>query len=352
MKIAGRDYSTPQLLLGTLSVVLIVAVIIAASTTTTAFGVYNSAWNGASGLSKQANAVNASSDVILKTSAYTTTNPNQTVAFILSPKTRYNSSDRARLKQFVSNGGTLVIANDFGSHGNGLLKATGATARFNGQVVRDERHNYRSPAFPKATNVSNSSLTNNVTALTLNYGTTLKPNNATPLVRTSEFAYLDTNGNEQLDDNENMTSRPVVTIESVGKGHVIAVSDPSIFINAMLKRPGNQQFAQNIISGHSHVLLDYSHAGSQPPLAVALLLLRRTPLAQALLGTGGLLLAVSWSVWTSLFGSVLTSRGKKNIHTRSVDEEVLMDHLRERHPDWEEERLQRVVTGIVKKQQE
>jgi hypothetical protein len=43
------------------------------------------------------------------------------------------------------------------------------------------------------------------------------------------------------------------------------------------------------------VLLDYSHAGGQPPLAVALLILRDVPLLQALLGGAGIGAVLAWA---------------------------------------------------------
>ena len=349
MKVAGREWTVPQLLLVGLTSILVIGVIISASTTTSAFGIYNSAWNGASGLSHQADIAGAQSDVLLNTSAYTKANPDQTIAFILSPKTRYNRTDQARLRQFVKKGGTIVVADDFGSHGNEVLHATGAAARFNGQIVRDEHSYYHSPALPNATNVSNKPQTANVNSLTLNHGTVIEPHNATPLIQTSQFAYLDTNQNGQLDNNESMGSMPVVTVETVGHGHVIAVSDPSIFINAMLKQPGNEQFVQNLIGTHNKVLLDYSHAGSQPPLAVALLLLRQKPLAQLLFGIAGLSFLVSWPVWTPIVGSIFANQRHRDIRAQSVDEDTLMQHLQDRYPDWEEERLHRVVSRIIQK---
>ncbi|SFK65091.1 protein of unknown function [Halogranum rubrum] len=287
-----NDY--PRLLLVSLIGVVALAIIVAASTSTAAFGVYNSAWDGASGLQAEADAVGTESEIALNTTAYETADANRTVAVVLSPETRYNATDTQRVQQFVESGGTLVVAEDYGTHSNDLLATVGASASVTGQPLRDERNSYRSPAMPIATNVTNDSLTANVSQLTINHGTVVEPNGADVLVRSSEFSYLDANRNEQLDDSESLQQYPVVTTESVGDGRVVVVSDPSLFINAMLERPGNQQFTQNLFGAHERVLLDYSHAGKQPPLAVGLLTVRESPLLQVLLGALGLGAIIVW----------------------------------------------------------
>jgi len=138
--------------------------------------------------------------------------------------------------------------------------------------------------------------TSGATDLTLNYGTAVTPNDATTLVRTSEFAYLDTDRSGSLDDDENLSRYPVVTIESVGDGQVITVGDPSIFINAMLDQNGNTAFATALMQAHEQVIFDYSQSDSQPPLAVALLIFRETLLLQMLVGVVGV--GLSWRMLT------------------------------------------------------
>lgn len=63
--------------------------------------------------------------------------------------------------------------------------------RIDGRLVRDEHRYYRGPALPVATNLSDAPLTSGVDAFTLNYGTTLRPGNATVLARTSATGFYD-----------------------------------------------------------------------------------------------------------------------------------------------------------------
>ncbi|WP_435196335.1 DUF4350 domain-containing protein [Natronomonas sp. EA1] len=276
----------PRVLLGALVCAVLVGVVVAGFTSGTAFGAYNPAWDGASELRAVAESEGAEPQILLNTSAYALTG-DDTVALVLSPETGYNESERARIRGFVRRGGTLVVAEDFGPHGSALLRSVGATARVNGTLLRDERTHYRAPELPLAEPVDepmNRSLvepyTEGVDELTLNYGTAVEPGNATVVARASGFAYLDANANGQPDDAEPLRAYPVVTAESVGEGRVIVVSDPSLFINAMLDREGNRAFAGNVLAA-DRVLLDYSHAGSQPPFAALLLRVRANALLQA-----------------------------------------------------------------------
>lgn len=349
-----------RVLLVVFAIAVVGSLLFAASTSTAAFGSYNPNWEGTSDL-REMSGDRGESPVVLETTAYGDVDPNETVAFVLSPSEPYTGQDVARLREFVTAGGTLVVASDFGSAGNELLADIGATARFDGDVLRDERHYATNPRFPEATNVSAHPYTMGVEQLTLNHGTAVEPGAADVLVRTSEFAYLDRNGNDELDDDEELAAYPVVTVESVGDGTVVAIGDPSLFINSMLEAQDNEAFTRSILTNHEQVLLDYSHAGSQPPLAVALVVLRETPILQALLGGVGLAavgLGVHWRRWVvARLTAVIARSSRVASYFGLVDREepehsaepaALARYLQEQHPDWDEDRVNRIIAGTLR----
>lgn len=355
MALGTTSVTYPRALLVALGLAIAVSLVVAASTSTAAFGAYNPRWDGAADLRETADAAGTDSEVALNTTRHQEIEEGETVAVVLSPDEPYGPEDAARLRRFVRSGGTLVVAEDFGPHGNPLLSAVGADARFDGSLLRDERYNYRSPAMPVARNVSSHPSLTGVDALTLNYGTVVEPNDATVLARSSGFGYLDTNRNAELDDTEAVKSYPVATAEPVGEGRVVAVSDPSLFINAMLDRPGNRQFVRNLFAAHEVALLDYSHAGRLPVLAVAVLVVRRTPTLQVLLGIAGLAVVSAWG--RGLFGSVArrsvpggriggriwpAESGDAPGRNRA-DVDAIATYLRRHHPEWEEQRIRRVI---------
>lgn len=344
------ELRSPTTLLAGFGLVTVVALVVAASTSTAAFGVYNPAWDGASDVQAVADEAGASSEIARDVTAYARVQPNETVAVVLSPDAAYSPDERERLAAFVRNGGTLVVAEDYGQHANALLRAVGAEARVDGRPLRDERHYYRSPAMAVARNVTDHSLVAGVDALTLNHGTAVVARNATVLARTSGHAYLDENRNADVDDAETVRAYPVATIERVGRGQVVVVGDPSLLINVMLDRPGNRAFAANLFAGHAHVLLDYSHAANLPPLAVVVLELRESTLLQLFTGALGVLV-VLLAARTSLIDRVRGGAGpagsssSEGVSSLGVTDEELVAYLRERHPEWDADRVERVVAS-------
>lgn len=345
------DWSYPQLLLGSLLLTVIVTGLVAASTSSTAFGAYNPAWDGAAELREEAEAVDSEMTMARNTTAYAEADANGTIAVVLAPDRSYDERDVSRIRSFLDDGGTLVVAEDYRRPGNALLADIDTESRIDGAPLRDEREYYRAPALPVATNVTESNATAGVDQLTLNHGSVVRTNasdeNVTVLVRSSEFAYRDVNGNEELDDSESMERYPVVVRERVGDGTVYVVSDPSVFINAMLDRPDNRQFARNLFGAHERVLLDLSHQSNQPPLAMGLLVLRDTPVLQALLGLLGVVAVLGFPNLRDGLSRWRERRGRDPFDDAGhVDPEVLTAYLERTHPDWDERRVRRVMTGI------
>lgn len=342
-------WSYPRLLLYALAGTLLVALFVAASTSGSAFGTYNPGWDGASQLRVEADAVDSDTTLARNVDAYDSVPANETTAVILSPDSAYGD-DAARVRKFVRGGGIVVVAEDYGPHSNDVLAAVGATARIDGRMLRDEQFNHRSPAMPVATNTTNHTLVDDVDRLTINHGTVVEPNNASVLVASSGFGYLDGNGNGELDDNETLASYPVATVESVGAGRVVVVSDPSLAINAMVDQPDNRAFIRSLFAGQEHVLLDYSHAERLPPLAVAALTVRDSPLLQVLAGLALVTVAVTWVRRPALLTWLRSVANRDRdpdwspqTGTRDVDEQALVNHLLDDHPEWSRDRAERVV---------
>jgi hypothetical protein len=357
----------PRLALYALVAVVLLGVVIGASTSGAAYGAFNPSWDGGSSLRGLAESNGTDAVYLEETSEYNGLS-NETVAFILAPDRQYDTNDSERVRTFLERGGTLVVADDT-VDSNDLLEAIGASARVNGQAVRDERRHYRGPALPIATNVTSpaelanrtntsangtaANLTAGIDRLTLNYGSVLEPGSATVLVSTSEFAYLDTNGNEELDETETLASRPVVAIESVEEGTVVVMSDGSALINAMLDRSDNRQFANALINEGEQVALDNSHSATLPPLAALLVAFRSSALFQLWVG-----LVFCWAVGLFLAWPTVRERDVvKRLKTRfgvnepEVNSEFTADAaaaaLRQRRPDWDEARIERVARVLV-----
>lgn len=376
--------SVPRLLLLGLLVAVVATVGHAAATSTTDFGVANPAWDGASRVGTAAENQGLERRLAQNASLYRDAGDG-TLAVVLAPGEPYAEADVARIRAFLDRGGSLLVASDFRPAANGLLADLGASARVTGLPLRDERRYGAGPAFPRATNVSDGPLTEGVGSLALNHPSSVDPGTpagegsgeaggdgepadasggATVLVRSSAYGYLDANRNGDLDDAEVLGRHPVATVEAVGAGRVVVVSDPSAFINVMLDRGDNAVFLQRLLAGHDAVLLDVSHAAGLPPLVRLQLFLEGWPLVQILLGTAGIL-AVLLVVGGDRRAGGPGTRVRRLVPglsgpedstgpgpagaTLELSAEEVAQAVRSRHPEWDPERVERVTEGIIRR---
>lgn len=339
----SRSPTLPGLLAVALAIALLVTGGWAVSVSDDAFGAYNPDWPGTSELRNEVSAAETSLLLAPRMAAYGGVSPDDTVAVVLSPDEPYSDEEATRLRRFVRAGGTLVVAEDFGPHTNPLLQRVGASARVDGRPVRDERRYDRSPAFVVATDVRDAGPTAGVDELVLNHGTVLRPGDSTVLVETSSFAYVDANGNQRLDTDESMRRYPIVTVEQVGEGRAIVVADSSLFINAMLEYDGNRRFVRGLVAGSGTTILDYSHTSGLPLLASVLLGLRQDPGLLTFVGVALVVLLVAAN--TRFVRDRLSRSGLEGGPPASRDR--VRRGLARRHPDWDPERLDRLVTGII-----
>ena len=347
----------PRILLLALTVTVLVTLGTVAATSSTAFGPYNPSWDGSSDFRQDAeDDPTVESHLLSDTAQYDELPANETVAFIIAPDEPYEGEDAERIREFVDEGGTLVVLENFGEPGNELLADVGAEARVDGQLVRDERNHFRGPTMPVATSVENHTLTSGVDQLTLNYGTAVESGNATVLVATSDFAYLGPEDDE-LDEQDELQSYPVATVENVSEGKVVVVGDPSITINAMYSEPDNAAFVRGLYADADHVIFDRSHGSGVPPLAAAMLVIRGSPLLQLLVGTIGIgFVAVLSQIRVTSAREALQSRlparfqpaGNRNDGTigPGLSDSERAEFLRRQHPDWDEEQIQRMITAL------
>lgn len=355
-------WPTPRLLLAGLVCALVLVTVVGATTSTAGFSPYNPSWDGNSDFRELA-ASNGELTVASDTGRYERVDPATTVGFVFAPDRAYGTDDVGRVRQFVEAGGTLVVADDYGPHSNALLSGIGATARFDGRILRDDRTNLRSPSLPVVRDIADHRLVSGVDALTLNYGTAVDPGSATPIVNSSDVSYLVANDSDTLDDDTELQSSPVVTVESVGAGEVVVVGDPSLFINAILDESDNRRFVTTLVSQRTRTLLDGSHTASPPPLVGATLAVRSSPPLAAGLITALIAVIVvigrrdhdpipgrQWvAELRSRIRSIGSQRGAVPLEADAVaaDPEALKARLRARHPDWDEERLDRVIAGVL-----
>ena len=191
----------------------------------------------------------------------------QDSAVILIPYMDYTESDLLKIKEFLEQGGTLVLMDDIG-YGNTILEYLDVPARFANQYLLDPLFCYRNQWLPKITDFGFQE--SNIKEVVLNHATVLlNVEEDTILALSSATSFLDVNGNEVLGNDEPQGPLPVAAEMPFGQGRLVLVSDPSLMINSMINQGDNFQFILDLIGpGAKNVVLDISHL-TQSPLDIA-----------------------------------------------------------------------------------
>mgnify|MGYP001626361160 FL=1 len=196
------------------------------------FRLENPYWNGMESLSNRSLPVSMSDVPALDPRNYT--------VLIIGPSTPFTSAEIDEVKMFLSKGGRVVLADEFGT-GNQLLEAIGAPLRLNGSLLLDPLLNLGVPQLPLAYSEWG--------RIALNYATVL---NATcpgcrVIANSSFFSYLDLNGNGRYDKDEPSGPFFVAISLRIHGGELIVLSDSSLFINSMLNRESNSELLRALI---------------------------------------------------------------------------------------------------------
>jgi hypothetical protein len=241
--------------------ILLVIILLAfhLSATNLEYSRYNPSWNGTSAFFSYLEEtpgyieIRESRDIL----SY-----NSSVLFIIGVEGGFSSDEIRNYRRYAEQGNTIVIADDNGGS-NVLLEGIGSTIRIIpgnltsiGRVYDDSTSVL---AFPTTTNVP---FSDNGQILLNKPGYT---SGGVPLFTTSLLSWIDSNGNERPDPEEELGRYPVLTSEKIGKGRVYVFSDPSVFINGMWQGgswPGNIALIEDFAGSGSPVLIDQVHGNT------------------------------------------------------------------------------------------
>ena len=110
-------------------------------------------------------------------------------------------------------------------------------------------------------------------SIVLNHASSLSDvPDAEAIASSSQFSFLDLNGNGVGDEEEPTGPLPVAANIGVGEGCLILIADPSILINSMEDIDDNRDFLRDVIeirSPSARILLDQSHLPPEATLEKA-----------------------------------------------------------------------------------
>lgn len=292
---------------------------------TASFSPANPSWNGLSQLQATVNAVPMEN--------YSTI-ANQgegEVLLIVGPSLPYTPGQVSALRDFLNSGGTLVLADDYGS-GNSLLSGIGLNTTISGYALADPGVNLGNSELPVVQTSDRSAPT-----IALDYPSSLDIADRAAKVEasSSSFSYLDLNGTGSPSPRYPVGPFTVMATIPYAKGNVTLISDSGIFINAMMGKEDNTQLLKDLVAGKGVVLLDVAHWGASPQ-EVARSIESSAYSAFSRLDVRAVVLVAS----TAAFMFV-TKREKRAPQIGGEYEAEVLAVLRE-HPGWDEATLRKL----------
>ncbi len=163
------------------------------------------------------------------------------------PYASYEESDLVQIETFVNEGGTLLLADDYG-YGNSVLEWLELEVRFSGQALLDPLLCHKNQWLPRITDFSADLDGTGIEAIVFNHGTALLNTDVESCVAwSSESSFLDIDENGKNGSDDQKGPLPVIAKYPIGKGNVLLLSDPSVLINSMVDRDDNRAFIDHIL---------------------------------------------------------------------------------------------------------
>ena len=225
-----------------------------------AYSVLNTDWNGVSSFGKL---MYSRGEILPVLSSYDSMNLKEKkgTLIIIGPNLEFTDEEISELRDFLENGNTLILADDFGT-GNRILEGLGLEERFSKKEPITPIY-LRSSNFPVTMEIKDKNLAKGVEKIVM-YKPSVILNAKNGLVYTPNSSRL---GN---------TYGPFVVVEEVsyGNGRIILISDPDIFTNSLFRE--NKAFIENLMDYvNGPFYIDESHHRDFNPYSAGTITIRR-----------------------------------------------------------------------------
>lgn len=302
------------ILLGVLAALAFSLFIIAVMPSTDSYSLSNPYWNGMTILRQDFRPVQLSNMQNL-TLLYPFAD--NYALLLIGPTLSYSQQDASYISNFLSKGGEVIIADDFGT-GNQILQLLGLKSRFSGILLVDPLYNIKAEQLPIITQVN---LTG-VRAIAFNYATYLNlSDSAKVLAYSSPFSFGDISGIGKYSPQDPQGPLPVMVEIQYGKGQIILIADSSLYLNSMINQQDNMASLSTLLQGRNAVI-DTSHWVYSTPAQAKLLLFSAYEQVNSL--------GIKYDLAATIFLVILLYKGKKVPGVREEISRILREH-----PDWD-----------------
>ena len=218
------------------------------------FSRYNNGWNGTSVFFSNLD----------RHHSFEVSDPEQLAAYhenatllIIAPYRQPTAPEIAAYRSFLNNGNTIVLADDFGT-GNAIVRGIGSRISIIPGNLSSVDRLFADPYSVVVYRTSNETPVTSVTRLVLNRPAPLEGGDT--LMATSIMSWIDDNGDKKINTNELLGKFTVMAAEKIGRGRLVVLSDPSVFVNTMQDLDDtwdNKQFISNLVeNGEYPVVID------------------------------------------------------------------------------------------------
>jgi hypothetical protein len=248
--------------------------------------VYSGHWDDLSELRNMATGLGLSSRALLSgPRALSDAHPASSVLVIMGVERAYSPEELGAIEAFARAGGNVLVADDFG-HGGELMEAlSGNWVGLQKECLRDLWFS-KNPDFVKVRVRPNSSLGIPAVDLMLNRPSALRMDpayvrsnaryvtNPEVLANASVHSWLDVNRDLVRDADEEESPYPVAAFFTMASGaRVFMASDPGLFVNDMMDRACNREFALSVLMSlgrnRSTIIFDESRHAAEGAAAGA-----------------------------------------------------------------------------------
>ena len=291
------------------------------------FSTYNPEWNGGNQIKNELseNHTVISMPFTDDLSAY---DPGTTAFIILRPENNFSQKDMGIIKKFIENGGLLIVADDFGS-GNDLLNILTTQIAFSNMLMLDDVNYWENITFP----IANAYMTN-VSNITMNFPTSLiiKDDSVKILASSSTFSWLSTGNMERGSGGQ----YPIIASTASGKGTIIAIADPSIFINSMLSMSDNGLLLGKLVENRNIIIFDEKMR--MPLISVIQYHIRNNPRVQYLFAASVILFSYIFMNRERLYPIKVKEKDTQN-YIYALDEKEIISDIVKRNK-WDDGKIQ------------
>ncbi|MCK5773343.1 MAG: hypothetical protein KAH57_06100 [Thermoplasmata archaeon] len=353
--------------LGLGAVLLAISIMVPVISSSADFSIYNTGWNGCSDLGKETYEtgsflptidLSATTKEVVAHRSFASgeldINPAATSIIIIGPEVTFTREEGEFTHEFLTEGGVMLIADDFGT-GNDLLSYLETSTRISGRKMVDLSF-MKIPELSVSTDMAQHRITRNVSMLLFNYPSTVIPSiSAVPIVNSSQTSWLENEEDTLQTINEGSGPFPILTIERYGEGALIVLSEPSLLINQMKKKMDNGLFASNLIhylsEGRNTILIDEAHHDLNDPVHIIDSFQQGFDPAERiglLIGLCSIFLMYEVGIHRKLFSMLerLQSIIFKEDEPDRPDRDDIFRSLMLGHPTWDEVTLNRLMDDI------